>query len=680
MRLIEILLVEDSPTDRLIAVEALGQARLRNSLNVVENGVEAMAYLRREGKYSAALRPDIILLDLNLPKKDGREVLAEIKADPLLKYIPVVVLTTSKADEDIVRAYGNYANSYITKPVDFERFSAALRALEGYWFEIVTLPQEQAIQRLSPAVAALPTPTVARTGPAQVVRVLIAEDNPTDFLLIKDALADTPLVRFEVNHVLRLAELRKRIAEGNIDVVVTDLGLPDSQGLETFRQIRSCASGLPIIVLTGLSDEAVGIAALREGAQEYLVKGQISESALVRVLRYAIEKKEVEERLRRSQRMEAIGQLTAGIAHDFNNILTVIRGRAEIMLMQQANTSDPFRTSAKEICDASIRAANLTRQLLTFSRQQAMEMRGHEFNTIIGDIAKMLRRILGEETVLELQLCSSPLFIHADQGMLEQVIVNLTVNARDAMPGGGKLSLETSSVVITPEMAREGHPDGYAGHFAKLRVSDTGCGIPSEIINRIFDPFFTTKDVGKGTGLGLSTVMGIVQQHRGWVEVKSRVGEGTSFFVHIPLADSEASSKETGGVVAATPRSGTETILLVEDDESVRTLAKMVLEMNGYRVLEASSGVDALNIWAQRGDSVQLLLTDMVMPDGKSGRELADELLGLKPSLKVIYSSGYSREFKSEGFELRKGVNFLPKPYQMAELLDTVRRALDQRT
>ena len=676
MRLIEILLVEDSPTDQLIAVEALKQAKILNSLNVVENGVEAMAYLRREGKYAAAIRPDLILLDLNMPKKDGREVLQEIKNDPLLKFIPVVVLTTSQADEDVVRAYGHHANSYITKPVDFPRFTDVIRSIENYWFEIVTLPPEAMVRRLLKTEPLRPGRHRLEIG--QVVHVLLAEDNAADVLLIREALRDSPLVKFEITHVERLSEVRQRLCTGEFDVVLVDLGLPDSQGLETYRQVRACVGGVPIIVLTGLDDEVMGIGALREGAQEYLIKGQLSESSLARVLRYAIDKKDIEDRLRQAQKMEALGQLTAGVAHDFNNLLTVIQGRANLLLLKPDAGVEEVAESLHEINAAAERAANLTRQLLRFSRQQVMQKRSLDLNEVVGSIVKMLRRVLGEEVRLELQLGSELPTVEADTGMIEQVILNLAINARDAMPGGGKLSVQTALVEISPTEA-ERRPDAYAGRFLVLTVVDTGCGMSGEVQARVFEPFYTTKDVEKGTGLGLATVFTIVQQHRGWIELRSEVGLGTCFEIFLP-AEKARPAPTSSAKVPDEPgiTHGGETILLIEDDEAVRSLTTMILEMHGYRVIGAVSGVDAVIRWAEHENEIALVLTDMVMPGGKSGRELAQELTAIKPSLKIIFSSGYSRDFVSTNFVLKEGVNFLQKPYELKGLLGIVRRRLDE--
>lgn len=672
-RLIEILLVEDSPTDRLIAVEALQQAKILNSLNVVENGVEAMAYLRREGKYSGALRPDLILLDLNLPRKDGREVLQEIKGDPYFKFIPVVVLTTSRAEADVVRAYGLHANSYITKPVDFTRFSEVISSIENYWFEVVTLPSDPIVHTATPANA--PSPLERQTQPDEdrVIQVLLAEDNPADTLMVREALRESMLVRFNLTQVERLSELREKLLSGAFDVVLTDLGLPDSQGLDTYRQIRPWAGALPVIVLTGLNDEAMGIAALREGAQEYLVKSEMMETTLPRVLRYALEKKRSEVRLQQAHKMEAIGRIAAGVAHDFNNILSAMIMHAELATTMEANPQE-VRQAIIDIKGYAERAAHLTRQLLTFSRQQVLLMKPLELNEVVGGIGKMLRRVLSEEVSLELRLDSALPKVEADCGMLEQAVLNLAINAQDAMPSGGKLTIQTSTIQVSP--GESNRPAGaYAGSFVCLSVTDTGCGMSPEVMSRIFEPFFTTKDVGKGTGLGLATVYSILQQHRGWVEVQSRVAVGTTFHLFLP-ASTALPPQAAVPPPSAVPR-GSETVLIVEDEDAVRMLVKLMLERQGYRVLEARSGAEAKALYESQLSQIDLLFTDMVMPDGLNGRQLADAFKAIRPSLKVIFSSGYSQDFLSKDFHLEEGVNYLAKPYPLTSLLKIVRTRLD---
>ncbi|MEO8906352.1 MAG: response regulator [Polyangiaceae bacterium] len=669
---IEILMVEDSPTDRLIAIEALQSSKLINCLNVVENGVDAMAYLRREGKFRDARRPDLVLLDLNLPKKDGREVLDEIKNDPLLKFIPVVVLTTSKSDEDLLRAYGSHANSYITKPVDFPQFTDALRSLGGYWFEVVTLPPEAALERLARVPPARPAPAPVPNSGNTAVRLLLVEDNLTDVVLMRDALAENQLVNFELVHESRAADACERLRAETFDLVMADLGLPDSSGLDTYRRLRAVARGIPVIVLTGLDDEEVGILALREGAQDYLVKGQLTARALARAARYAIDKKQHQEELRQSQRLEAVGRLAAGVAHDFNNILTVIRCNAELLSLGVGH-DDEGSDAPAEILEAADRAIGLARQLLTFSRQEAMNAKPLDLNQTVGNFTRMIRRLLGDQVRLELHLTADPTFALADVGMLEQVLMNLAVNARDAMPGGGKITIKTAVQELTPAAARA-YAEGYAGKFVRMTVTDTGAGIAPDALSRIFEPFFTTKTAGQGTGLGLATVHGIVEQHRGWVGVTSQVGFGTTFEVFLPCT--ERRPVRSIPPPAASPVTAAGTVLLVEDELALQSMAARVLRRQGCRVLVASSALEAMNLWATEAATIDLLFTDLVLHDGHTGREVAERLLAARPSLKVVFTSGYSADFTSSDFVLEQGVNFLHKPYAIGQLVDIVKNCL----
>jgi two-component system, cell cycle sensor histidine kinase and response regulator CckA len=669
---LEILLVEDSPTDRLIAIEALQQARIVNTLHVVENGVEAMAFLRREGKFASARRPDLILLDLNLPKKDGREVLLEIKHDPLLKFIPVIVLTTSSAEEDVARAYGDHANSYITKPVDFPRFTQALEAIGHYWFEIVTLPPEATVQRLARNDRPRPS-SPPPTGQRQLDVVLVSNE-PADGHVLGELLAESSAARCDLTQVNSLQALRQRLDARRCGVLLVDLLLGESVGLETYRAVRAAAPEVPIILLLGTGEEGTGELALREGADDYLCREEWTTAAVFRSMRYATSRKNTQAQLRRAQRMEAIGLLASGIAHDFNNLLTVLHGHAE--LLGELDMPPVALESVQGIESACDRAAQLTRQLLTFSQRQASHMTSVDLNRVVSDFSKMLRRVLGGDVTLALRLTEGPLEVSADTGMLEQVLLNLAINARDAMPTGGELVLQTSVQVI--DAGALPHPDAYPGAFANLMVRDTGSGISPDILNRIWEPFVTTKESGRGTGLGLSMVQSIVQQHRGWVQVESELGVGTCFQIWLPCA--EANAPRALAPPLDKPRRGTETVLLVDDEAPVRQLVRTVLLRQGYRVLEARSGPDALAIHAEATAHVDLLLTDLMMPGGMTGHQLAQELRRRDSTLKVIYTSGYGIEFVSTELELKEGVDFLPKPYVLSRLLGAVRRALDEPT
>jgi len=394
----------------------------------------------------------------------------------------------------------------------------------------------------------------------------------------------------------------------------------------------------------------------------------------VAVKRDVTNEAQLEAQLRQMQKMESIGQLAGGVAHDFNNILAVIQIQSE--LLKTEGSLSPQQTALADEIGLSIqRASTLTRQLLMFGRKQALQENDLDLNQSINDMTRMLRRILGETIELQFKFAMQPLFVHADAGMLDQVLMNLAVNSRDAMPGGGRLIIETSAVEYD-ESVCEQSAQARPGSFVCLNVSDTGCGITPEILPHIFEPFFTTKETGKGTGLGLSTVFGIIRQHQGWINVYSEVGHGTTFRIYLPRI-AKMSVQKTEQPASATLRGGDETILLVEDDMILRVSVFKILLQLGYRVFDAVNGVEALKIWKQHHDEIRLLLTDLVMPGGINGRQLGERLLNEKPELKVIYASGYSAEVAGADFPLEEGVNFLNKPFHTQKLAQTLRRRLD---
>ncbi|HEV2691685.1 MAG TPA: two-component regulator propeller domain-containing protein [Verrucomicrobiae bacterium] len=383
----------------------------------------------------------------------------------------------------------------------------------------------------------------------------------------------------------------------------------------------------------------------------------------------------LEEQLRQSQKMEAVGRLSGGVAHDFNNLLAVITGN--VSLLELDETLMPSQREAlDEIKQASDRAAALTRQLLAFSRRQTIKPRNLDLNSVVENMGKMFRRILTEEIRMKLAPASVPVVVQADVGMIEQVLLNLVVNARDAMPEGGELEIAITTVTL--DAAHSAQMSGTnTGNFAVLTVQDSGCGIAPEILPRIFEPFFTTKDVGKGTGLGLATVYGIVQQHHGWVEVQSQPGRGTRFQIYLPLlANTEIS--EPAANVPLKPPGGTETVLVVEDEPAVRKLVVRTLSQLGYTIIEAASGKQALEAWEKNQAAIRLVLTDMVMPEGISGLELARRLRLQVPQLKIIFMSGYSAEIAGKSSDMVEGANFIPKPFNQFQLATIVRTNLDR--
>jgi PAS domain S-box-containing protein len=382
----------------------------------------------------------------------------------------------------------------------------------------------------------------------------------------------------------------------------------------------------------------------------------------------------VEEQLRQAQKMEAVGQLAGGIAHDFNNtLLTILMSLGR--LRETPRLSLETKECLKEIERATARATNLTRQLLLFSRQQAARIESLDLNLLISDLLTMLRRLLGENIEIVFQGSSDPVWVSADAGMMEQVVMNLCINARDAMSMGGRLTIAVTRVDI-PNQPEKPNPDARLGGFVCLSVSDSGCGMDENTLQRVFEPFFTTKELGKGTGLGLATVYGIVKQHRGWVDVESIVGYGSSFRVYLPQTNLIAASvipKQDEEV-----RGGSETILLVEDDLSVRRLVAARLRELGYTVLEAGDGLEALKIWDQHSQEIELLFTDMMMPGKLTGLDLILRFREEKGSLKVISSSGYSAKLAESALTVGVEIVYLPKPYEPSALAICVRRCLDK--
>jgi two-component system cell cycle sensor histidine kinase/response regulator CckA len=400
-----------------------------------------------------------------------------------------------------------------------------------------------------------------------------------------------------------------------------------------------------------------------------------SETCLIGISYDVTERLHLEGQLRQAQKMEAVGQLAAGIAHDFNNIMTIIHGYTSLV-RSTAQYGPEVEEALQQVSTAADRAANLTRQLLTFSRRQVLQLRSVDLDDVVGRITGMLGRILGEHIAVECEYAPRLPAIQADVGMIEQLITNLAVNARDAMPGGGQLTISTATVEIDAVGAKK-NPEARPGRFVCLTVSDTGCGMESVTMAKLFEPFFTTKEVGKGTGLGLATVYGIVKQHQAWIEVSSEVGKGSVFKVFFPALGAPSTEKSVATERDQPVSGGSETVLVVEDEPALRRLARQILQRYGYKVLEAESGAKALAIWREHFQEIDLLLTDVVMPDGMNGRELAERLKKEKEPLRVIYTSGYSLEVLGDDFVARTGAVLLPKPYQPATLARIVRKSLD---
>jgi len=649
-----------------------------------------------------------------------------------------------------------------------------------------------------------------------MIHVLLVEDNPGDARLVKEILEHDESTAFRVKHVSTLEEAMGSLTPGAANqVILLDLGLPDESGLRTLQRIIPVAQEASIVVITGLQDEELGIAAIREGAHDYLIKGQVDGGQLRRILRYAVERhklqsdlqaeidrrarvqqalelseeryrllletapmgivitnergrvvqanaealrifgymrreligqtidmllperrshaheqqlsgytkephvrptglglelfarrkdgtefpaeiglgplateegmlvlatvvditarKKMEQQLRMAQRMEAIGNLAGGVAHDFNNLLAVILGCSDVAL----DTLAPEHPAAKKvelIRKAGASAADLTRQLLAFSRQQMLHPRVLDLKEIVERTEVLLRRLLGENIALTISLEASLGCVKADPGQIEQVLLNLAVNSRDAMPQGGRLKIAAHNCELDDSFKDE-QEAVIPGRYVLLAVEDTGCGMDRETQSRIFDPFFTTKEIGKGTGLGLATVYGIVKQSGGYIRVDSEPGQGSKFKVYLPRVE-EAAEPSKQEEPEATVLRGCETILLAEDSASVREVAGQYLESLGYTVLEAASGREALERTKDFQGPIHLLLTDVVMPE-MSGPELAVHMAALRPGIKTILTSGYADDTILRQGELDPGVVFIQKPYRPKALVRKIREVLD---
>ncbi len=418
------------------------------------------------------------------------------------------------------------------------------------------------------------------------------------------------------------------------------------------------------------TEKIINFISVQLGTGEHLVACE----DITELKRSEEEKAVLQEQLRQSQKVEAVGRLAGGIAHDFNNLLTVIKGYSELSRMG-LKEGDALRENMDEIRNAAERAASLTRQLLAFSRRQVMEMKVLDLNTLLRDLEKMLRRIIGENIEMIIQPAEDLGRVRADVGQIEQVIMNLAVNARDAMPNGGKLTIKTANVELDESSARS-HFDVNPGHYVMFSVSDTGVGMTPEVRERIFEPFFTTKETGKGTGLGLSTAYGIVKQSKGHIWVYSEKEKGSAFKIYLPRVDEPLEEIGNEVLKKELPR-GNETILIVEDEEEVRKLAGKILERQGYKILETFDGDDALVACARCKSPIHLMLADVVMP-GMSGFELANLLKPLYPEMKILYMSGYTDDAVVRHGVLEKGVNYIQKPFTMERLARKVREMLDK--
>jgi signal transduction histidine kinase/DNA-binding response OmpR family regulator len=656
------------------------------------NGVEALARARQ-------LPPEVVVSDLLMPIMDGFTLLKHWKSDERLKGIPFVVYTstyTEPEDERLAVSLG--ADAFILKPSEPQEFLARLGEVKAK------------------AVAAVPASTDASLADQNAIleqynRSLIRklEKRTMQVEEMNRALEREIATQRSVEAKLRSSEGLLRIAGRvgrfggwslcletsrvswsdevcTIHEVAPGFEPPLREAIQfyapefrdTIRQcVESCArDGVPFDVelqIVTAKKRRVWVRAI--GSAERDANGAIR--SIQGAVQDIDERRKLEAQLHQAQRMQAMGVLAGGVAHDFNNLLSVIMSYAALVI-GDLEPGDSVRADVEEIAKAGARAAELTMQLLAFGRQQILQPRVLDVAQVVAGMEKMLRRIVGEDIELTLLAQPQPQLgsVLADPGRLEQVVMNLVVNARDAMPRGGKLTIETVNMVLDASYAAA-HPGVVAGPHVMLAVTDTGTGMDAETRDRIFEPFFTTKAVGKGTGLGLSTVFGIVKQSLGHVWVYSEPGVGTTFKVYFPQTD-----KAPGRIQTIPPPAtlhGSETILLVEDDEQVRVIVRTILRRNGYNVVDAQNGGEAFLISEQLAEKIDLLLTDVVMPR-MSGRDLAERLKKTRPEMKIIFVSGYTEDAIVHHGVLEPGIDFLEKPITPYALLTKVRSVLDAPT
>ncbi len=627
---VRILLLEDNDADAELVEVELRRAELDFTARRVVTRPDFERALRE-------FHPDIIVSDHQLPQFSGVAALELARARA--PHAPFILLTGSLDEETAVEYMKAGAADYILKgrltrlgpavrgALERERMKRQLREREEYFKSLI----EQAMD---------------------IIAVLDADG----------------AVRYASPSVLPLLGYG---AEELVGQHIFDLVHPDDIG----PALRVFAEG----VATGQGDRLLGLQVRHkdgtyrslEAIGRYLLDDPVVRGVVINA-RDVTERRSLERQLLQAQKMEAVGRLAGGIAHDFNNVLTAIFGYADL-LTEEFPAGSPARQDLEEIRKAATRASALTRQLLAFSRQQVLAPMVLSVNDLVDDVDKMLRRLVGEDVELRLNLARDAGNVRADSGQLQQVIMNLVVNARDAMPTGGKLVIETADAELTEQYA-ELHQAVIPGRYVMLAVSDTGVGMDAQTKARIFEPFFTTKEKGKGTGLGLSTVYGIVKQSGGYVWVYSEPGHGTTFKLYLPRVDAPAEPQAPPRETATL--TGTETILLAEDDEILRPLTKGLLAKLGYTVLEAESAEQALAVAGARQGPIHLLVADVVMP-GASGRELARRLAQSRPETRVLYVSGYTDDAIVHHGMLEPGLKFLQKPFTPAALARKVREVLD---
>lgn len=691
-----LLVVEDSPTQAAAIEELLILEGF--DVQMARNGHEAWQILE-----SATY--DAVVTDVMMPIMTGHELCRKIKSDPQKSRQPVVLLTQLKSPLDIVQGLECGADNFITKPYDPLYLVGRLRDLLEARAQV-----PPAKLRIEADVLFLGKQFTINAEKAQIVDLLFAtfEEMVRKNQELQHSQDRLAAAKDQVEKYARQIEEQARTSEdkykglmeqANDGIFLLDAGGAvlevNRRGEELLGRRAGEIVGQPFdILLPSLKPAAQpgkldallsagntrvsNISVTRPHGQTVWIDLSASlvevagERMILAIAHDVTERKILEERYLQAQKLDAIGQLAGGVAHDFNNLLTVMAGYSEVVLKELPRES-PLRGHVGEILKAAERAASLTRQLLLFSRKQVLESKVLNLNTIILDTQKMLGRLIGEDITLTPILDPNLGSVMGDTGQIEQVIINLAINARDAMPRGGKITIETANVELDETYAQM-HPEAKPGRYSLLAVSDTGCGMSDQVKAHLFEPFFTTKGPTRGTGLGLATVYGIVKQCRGHISIYSEPNQGATFKIYLPRLDDPTAagpSSRPGDTLR-----GHETVLVVEDGDAVRAITKQMLQLAGYRVLDARGSADAIRLVEQFPDPIHLLVTDVVMPD-MGGRLLAERLVQLRPDLKVLFFSGYMDDAIVRHGILQADVAFLHKPFTLTVLTHKVREVLD---
>ena len=703
--MVRVLIVEDSPTqaERLkLVLETEGMEA------VVANDAEAALAQLPDSGY------DIVISDIVMPGLSGYDLCRRIKADRRWRDIPVILLTSLKDPLDIIRGLECGADNFVTKPFEPDRLIERVRHI----LENRRL-RAQGKVRMGIEVSFLGRTFAITSEREQILDLLIStfEDIVRTNEQLEQSRRELESAKTEIERYARRMEGEARSSEEKYRVLVENVGdaiftVDEAGRITSFNSMAQQVFGYAADEIVGASVDLLTVAPeedrpsrliedyVRTGVSRFVgigareVEGRrkdgstfplevvVSETAVeggrmfIAAARDLTERKHTEAQLRQAQKMDAVGQLTGGIAHDFNNLLTVVLGNLE--LLERAYGGDERLLQRLRLTSrAAQRGAELTRRLLAFSRRQVLEPKVCDFNEVVAGMSQLLGRTLGESIEIRTAFADDLWPTRVDVGQLETALLNLAINSRDAMPGGGRLTIETANAQLDQSYVAN-HADVQAGDYVMIAVSDTGTGIPREMIERVFEPFFTTKEVGRGTGLGLSMVYGFVKQSGGHVNAYSELGHGTTIKIYLPRTAREEpqAHEEAEPAAGDAPAQERLTVLLVEDDPDVRQTGIALLEELGHRVTTAENGQAALATLEER-DDIDLLFTDIVMPGGMSGRELAEIARARRPGLKVLYCSGYTQRSILFGGGLGEGAVLVAKPYSRRDLVLKIRQALN---